>query len=211
MKSEHPEPVKGIDAASLAPDGPSSGDAPGRPAAMYGVEANDPQGRLVDRSGTSVADMRQITALMQAMGNLRDVEERLSQASLEYMKLGKTDMRALHFLIVSSNTGGVVTASVLANHLRITSASTTKLLDRLERDGHITRSPHPSDRRSHSIHITEETRTVAMETVGAQQARRFHAAARLSPAERDVVIRFLRDTAVELETGMEWVRQTAGE
>lgn len=211
MNSERPEREKGIDVAPYPDvDADSARPSVGSPA-MYAVEANDPEGRLVNRGGVSDADMRQIAALMQAMGELRQAEERLSQASLEYMKLGKTDMRALHFLIVSGNTGQVVTASTLAAHLGITSASTTKLLDRLERDGHIRRRPHPSDRRSQSIHITEETHTAARETVGAQQSRRFHAAARLTPAERDVVIRFLKDTAVELETGMDWAREPGGE
>lgn len=205
MNSEHPEQKKAIDVAPpVSVDVASAERSSGPPTVMYGAEANDPDGRLLDRSGVSEADRRQINALMQAMGELRDAEERLSKASLEYMQLGKTDMRALHFLIVSGNTGHVVTASTLAAHLGITSASTTKLLDRLERDGHIRRRPHPSDRRSQSIHITEETHTAARETVGAQQARRFHAAARLTPAERDVVIRFLKDTAAELETGMDW-------
>ena len=211
MKSENPEPREGIVAAARPADDALSGDVAEGPPAMYAMAANDPDGRLVDSSGVSEADMRQITELMQATGALREVEDRLSRASLEYMKLGKTDMRALHFLIVAGNTGRVVTASTLAAHLGITSASTTKLLDRLERDGHIRRRPHPTDRRSQSVHITEETKTAAMETVGAQQSRRFHAAARLTPAEREVVIRFLRDTAIELETGMDWARETTGE
>lgn len=37
-----------------------------------------------------------------------------------------------------------------------------------------------------------------METVGRQQAKRFHAAARLPGDERDVVIRFLRDMTAEI-------------
>ena len=152
MNSEHPEQKKAIDVAPpVSVDVASAERSSGPPTVMYGAEANDPDGRLLDRSGVSEADRRQITALMQAMGELRDAEERLLKASLEYMQLGKTDMRALHFLIVSGNTGHVVTASTLAAHLGITSASTTKLLDRLERDGHIRRRPHPSDRRSQSI------------------------------------------------------------
>lgn len=168
---------------------------------VYDVAANDPGGRLVDRSAVSEADLAQISELMRAVGELRDVEDRLNEASQEYMKLGRTDMRALHFLIVSENRGQVVTAAAIAAHLHITSASTTKLLDRLERAGHITRSPHPSDRRALAIRITEQTRKAATDSVGVYQARRFHAAARLSRQERDVVIRFLRDMAQELAGG----------
>ena len=185
-------------------EGGDQEDVPSDQVSLYAVDANDPHKRLIDRAGVSPADVEQINVLMQAMRDLREAENHLNDASLEYMKLGKTDMRALHLLIVSGHQEQVVTASVLAAHLNITSASTTKLLDRLERGGHIVRTPHPSDRRSQAIRITPETHASAVETVGAQQSRRFYAAARLTREEREVVIRFLRDTAAELRTGMEW-------
>jgi DNA-binding MarR family transcriptional regulator len=114
------------------------------------------------------------------------------------MRLNRTDMRTLHFLIASAHRGEVVTPSAIASHLGISTASTTKLLDRLERGGHITRESHPSDRRALVIRVTSETHQAAMSTVGRQQARRFNAAARLTPHEREVVIRFLTDMADEL-------------
>lgn len=191
---------------SMHPAAEDPADTAPVPGHIYDVEVNDPHSRLIDRTDVSAADVAQINELMRAMGELRAAEEKLNQASLEYMKLGRTDMRALHYLIVSENSERVITASALAEHLDITSASTTKLLDRLERGGHIVRTPHPSDRRSQAISITTGTRTAAMQTVGAQQSRRFYAAARLSPAEREVVIRFLRDTAAEMSTGMDWAR-----
>ncbi|MCS5478817.1 MarR family transcriptional regulator [Corynebacterium sp. YIM 101645] len=211
MHPEHPAREQQAEAGAYPATPAVDPVVPGVPPGVYGIEANDPHSRLIDRSDVSGGDVAQITELMQAMGALREVEDRVSEASLEYMKLGKTDMRALHFLIVAENTAQTVTASSLAAHLGITSASTTKLLDRLERGGHLMRRPHPSDRRSQSIHITDETRTAAMETVGVQHSRRFHAAARLSPAEREVVTRFLRDTAVELEVGLDWGRGETSE
>lgn len=183
----------------------STPDQPHSAGALYGVESNDPDGRLIDRSGVSAADMADIGALMAALGALRESEDRLSEASLAYMKLGRTDMRALHFLIVAENEGRVATPGAIAAHLRITTPSTTKLLDRLERGGHITRAIHPTDRRAFAIAITPETREAAIRTVGAQQARRFHAAARLTTTERQTVTRFLRDMAQEIDvTGQEW-------
>jgi DNA-binding MarR family transcriptional regulator len=167
-------------------------------AAVYDVEASDPQSELVDRSGMRPSDVAQVSALMRALGGLRDAEDRLSEASLRYMRLNRTDMRALHFLIVCENQGTVATPGAIAAHLSISTASTTKLLDRLARGGHILRSAHPSDRRALAITITPESRRAAMETVGRQHAKRFHAAARLSAEERDVVIRFLDDMAAEI-------------
>jgi hypothetical protein len=48
-----------------------------------------------------------------------------------------------------------------------------------------------------------------METVGRQQAKRFYAAARLTPAERDVVIRFLTDMTEEITLRDEpWLQES---
>lgn len=171
--------------------------------AIYDVDISDPSGELVDRSGLSEDDIRAINGIMQALGALRDAEKKLSAASLRYMKLNQTDMRALHFLIASENSGVTATPGAIAAHLGISTASTTKLLDRLERGVHITRSPHPSDRRALAIAITPETRRSAIETVGRQHSRRFIAAARLSPAEREVVRRFLADMTREIALGDE--------
>lgn len=176
-------------------------DRGGRPPAddeVYDVDVSDPRGELVDRSAMEPHDVAQVSTLMKALGALRAAEDRLSEASLRYMKLNRTDMRALHFLIACANKNVLATPGALAAHLHISTASTTKLLDRLERGGHITRAPHPTDRRALAISITPETHRAAMETVGRQHAKRFHAAVRLSPQERDVVIRFLADMTAEI-------------
>ncbi len=123
----------------------------------------------------------------------------MSEASQRYMKLGETDMRALRLLIAAQRQGVVVTPGSIAEHLAISTASTTKLLDRLERGGHIRRLPHPTDRRSLTIEITDDTRVAARETVGRAHARRFDVVAALSPEERAVVADFfdaLEATAV---------------
>lgn len=177
------------------------------PTNIYDVNAADPQSQLVDRSTMPTADVSHIGELMAALGRLRSAEQQLSDASLKYMKLNQSDMRALHYLIVAANTQEIVTPGIIANHLKISTASTTKLLDRLENAGHVTRQPHPTDRRALSINITPKTRQAAMDTVGRQQAKRFHAAARLTTEERDVVIRFLDDMAKEISlTDEEWAQ-----
>ncbi len=168
------------------------------PPNVYDVNAADPDSQLIDRSTVAPADVQHIGELMAALGRLRSAEQQLSDASLKYMKLNQTDMRALHYLMVAANTQGIATPGAIANHLKISTASTTKLLDRLENAGHIIRSPHPRDRRALAISITAKTRQAAMDTVGRQQAKRFHAAARLTAEERDVVIRFLDDMTNEI-------------
>jgi len=177
-------------------------------AAIYDVEASDPRSALVDRSGVAPEDLQQIALVMGALGELREAEQKLSRASRRYMQLNETDMRALHYLIVCANRHAIATPGGIAQHLAISTASTTKLLDRLEKGGHILRSPHPTDRRALAITITEETRHAAMQTVGRQQAKRFYAAARLTREERAVVIRFLEDMTQEIALPDEaWVTE----
>ena len=177
---------------------------------LYDVDASDPQSELIDRSSLDPVDVRQIGELMAALGRLREAEHVLSEASLSYMKLNETDMRALHYLIVAGNQGQTVTPGALSTHLKISTASTTKMLDRLERAGHITRQAHPTDRRALAIFITPETHTAAMNTVGRQQSKRFYAAARLSREERATVIRFLDDMTHEISLSDEaWANPEA--
>ena len=188
----------------------TDGDTTSVSSHLYDVDSSDPESQLVDRSALDGDEVRQIGALMAALGALREAEQLLSDASLRYMKLNQTDMRALHYLIVSANRGAIATPGAIAAHLKISTASTTKLLDRLARAGHIARESHPTDRRALAISITSQTQTAAMNTVGRQQAKRFHSAARLNPAEREVVIRFLQDMTSELSIAdAAWANESA--
>ena len=153
----------------------------------------DPSQELVKRATMDDAEVDSVVSVLAALRAWSDAELKMSRASQEHMKLNATDMKALRFLMASRNTDAVVTPGLLAETLQISTASTTKLLDRLEKAGHIKRSPHPTDRRALMITVTDSTRTEARETVGRLHARRFEAAARLSPDERAVVVRFLTD------------------
>lgn len=170
-------------------------------AALFRVDASDPDHTLVDRANLSPETVAGVNEVMTALGRLKRAEQELSDASLRYMKLNQTDMRALHYLIVAGNTGELVTPGALAQHLGISTASTTKMLDRLERGQHVRRDPHPSDRRALVITITPDSHRIARETVGRQHAKRFGAAAKLSPAERAIVAAFLTDMADALTLG----------
>ncbi|MDO5372994.1 MAG: MarR family transcriptional regulator [Corynebacterium glutamicum] len=165
---------------------------------IYDVKASDPKSELVDRSGMSEEDIAQIGRLMKSLASLRDVERSIGEASARYMELSAPDMRALHYLIVAGNAGEVVTPGMLGAHLKLSPASVTKTLNRLEKGGHIVRKVHPVDRRAFALTVTDATRGEAMRTLGKHQARRFDAAKRLTPQEREVVIRFLQDMAQEL-------------
>lgn len=151
----------------------------------------DRAGRMLQLHGIDEAELGQIVRVMDAMFAWRAAEARVSEASRRYMRLGDNDMKALRLSMVMADRNEPVTARDIAQHLGISSASTTKLLDRLEAGGHIRRTPHPSDRRALAVVVEPETRAAAEATVGREHARRFRVAAALTPDEREIVIRFL--------------------
>ena len=153
----------------------------------------DPDQQLVDYSTLSEAEIAQIVRVLVGIRQWREAEQHLSLQSRNHMHLNETDMKALRFLVVAQNQGRIATPGALAEHLNISSASTTKLLDRLSAAGHIDRSPHPTDRRALMITITKHTHEQVRATVGRSHARRFDVAKRLTPDEREIVIRFLSD------------------
>ncbi len=162
---------------------------------MMDPRVMDRDQELVRRAGMADADVDQVVGVLEALRRWKETERRMSEASRRYWRLGETDMRALRFVIAMQNHGRVVTPGAIAEHLGITTASTTKLIDRLAAGDHVRRFPHPSDRRSLAIEVTEEARRAARETVGRSHARRFDAAARLTVREREIVTRFLDDLA----------------
>jgi DNA-binding MarR family transcriptional regulator len=74
------------------------------------------------------------------------------------MDMNASDVAALRMLIVREQRGQAVSPHDLARHLRISTASTTKLLDRLTASGHLERRPHPHDRRARVVVLTQESR-----------------------------------------------------
>ncbi|SES02431.1 DNA-binding transcriptional regulator, MarR family [Propionibacterium cyclohexanicum] len=169
----------------------------------FSVRANDPQAELIAHDALDPEEMAQVDAIMAASAALQQTERRIAAASQRYMALGRTDMHAIHFLLVQENLGLEVSPSSLAHHLGITTASTTKLLDRLVKAGHIERVPNPTDRRSWRIKVLPETRLAALRTVGQIQAARVGPLRRLSEGERGTVLRYLRQTRQALEQALE--------
>lgn len=162
-------------------------EVPQHPGVRYFSRESD----LVDRSHLAEADIDQCVRVMEALRGWQEAARTLSEASKRYMKLNESDMRAIRMIIRAQQQGRLVTPKDIAHEVGISSASTTKLVERLVAGGHLLRTQHPSDRRTVCIEVTESTRISAHETIGRQHARRFAAAAAMSPDDREAVIRFL--------------------
>nr|WP_231707737.1 MarR family transcriptional regulator [Arthrobacter sp. zg-Y919] len=88
-------------------------------------------------------------------------------------------------------TGGSLGPKDLSRLLGISTASTTALIDRLERGGYVQRRARPHDRRAWEIVPTDTSDTEVRATVGTMHQRMMQAAAELSPQDAETVIRFM--------------------
>ncbi|WP_292859517.1 MarR family transcriptional regulator [Microbacterium sp.] len=105
--------------------------------------------------------------------------------------LGENELRILQLLLTRRRDGFDVKPSEISRHLGISSASTTALIDRLERQGSVERRTHPTDRRSILIAPTDRAVDEVADVVDAFADRVGRAIDALSVAERAVVIGFL--------------------
>lgn len=152
----------------------------------------DPLGEVVSREALPDETVAEVAEVLEAMHEWGAAERAASKSARDFMKLGQTDMQALRYLIAARNQRLEVTPSMIAQHVEVTPAAMTKILDRLERAGHVRRVPHQTDRRRLTIEVSEATRLDARESIGRRHARRFHAIAGLSPEDRAAVLRFYR-------------------
>ncbi|MEV5508695.1 MarR family winged helix-turn-helix transcriptional regulator [Streptomyces orinoci] len=74
--------------------------------------------------------------------------------------VNETDLRCLEILMQETKEAA---PKLLATRLGLTTGSTTTLLDRLEKAGYITRSPHPTDRRKTIVRATEQAERLGRE------------------------------------------------
>ena len=121
----------------------------------------------------------------------RGAEEAMRRRTRDSMHMGTTDLQALRFLIKAQSEQRIVSGRNLADHLGMTSASVTALLDRLTTSGHVQRTPHPTNRRSNMITATPGSDDEVRQTLGAMHARMIDAAKALSPADAALVQGFL--------------------
>ncbi|MCR2812044.1 MarR family transcriptional regulator [Microbacterium sp. zg.Y1090] len=101
---------------------------------------------------------RAVRSALQAVRSFSDSVDRMHSGMKDEMEMNATDVAALRMLIMREQRGVSVSPHDVSRHLRISTASTTKLLDRLSESGHIVRRRHPSDRRALIVALTDRTR-----------------------------------------------------
>lgn len=141
------------------------------------------------------AVMRVLTSI-RAMG---DAMERMHSDMKGDMRMNATDVAALRLLVIREQQARSVSPRDIARHLRISTASTTKLLDRLVESGHVERQPHPQDRRSRVVGLTDRARVAFFRVFGERLLAMRTMALRYDEAELDVIARFLDDLSEAMD------------
>jgi DNA-binding MarR family transcriptional regulator len=109
-------------------------------------------------------------------------------------RLHPTDLRALIHLLDAARAGTVATPGRLGEQLRLNSASTTGLIDRLEKAGHVRRVRDTQDRRRVLLTVEEQAIALGWSFFGPLITELATAMRSFSDAELDTVRRFLLTT-----------------
>lgn len=167
-----------------------------RPAA--GPRAGDP-----DRDPRDAAsDERRTELVLRALRAVRgfgDAHDRMSGSLKHGMGMNASDVAALRLLVIREEQGRAVSPNEIARHLRISTASTTKLLDRLAASGHVRRAPHPSDRRARVIELTDASRAEFFRSYGPHLAALRDALAPFDDDELDAAARVMNAVSAALD------------
>ncbi|GAA5199446.1 MarR family winged helix-turn-helix transcriptional regulator [Microbacterium jejuense] len=138
---------------------------------------------------------RAVMRVLTSIRGMSDAMERMHSGMKGDMDMNATDVAALRLLIIREQQKRSVSPHDIARHLRISTASTTKLLDRLEASGHVERLAHPTDRRGRVVVLTDESRAAFFRIFGVRLRAMREMALRFDEDELAIVGRFLDDLA----------------
>jgi DNA-binding MarR family transcriptional regulator len=138
------------------------------------------------------AERERSVAVLEAMRTYRAAESAMRRRTQISMGMGENDLLALRYLITAQQAGQSIGPKELTAYLGISSASTTVLLDRLERGGQMRREHSPFDRRALILVPTATTDEEVRAALGDVPERMVGVANRLNADQARVVIDFLR-------------------
>ena len=120
--------------------------------------------------------------------------------------MSDNELAILRLLLRENSSGRDVMPREISRHLGISSASTTALIDRLERNGMVERVSHPTDRRSILIAATDEAEATIARTLESFESRLVDLTTSLESVERKDVVSFLSALADAADATAETVR-----
>ncbi|OIH96622.1 MULTISPECIES: MarR family winged helix-turn-helix transcriptional regulator [unclassified Curtobacterium] len=136
-------------------------------------------------SGVAAVDV------LNALRRYRSAESAAQRRAREALGIGENALLALRILIDAEHEGRSMNAKDLAERLEITAASTSALVDRLVRSGHVERHPDPNDRRGVILTATGTSMRDALRVIEELDNRALGVTEHLPVDEMAVVVEFL--------------------
>ena len=133
----------------------------------------------------------QAVRVIASLREYRTAEQAMRRRTRESMRMGEADLKALKFLLQAQEEDRITTPVQLGAYLKVKSSSVTAMLDRLTASGHVSRHPHPTDRRSITIRATPGADEEVRHTLTAMHRRMLDVAAELGPQRSEAVVAFL--------------------
>lgn len=177
-------------AADDAPDADASGEWTEEPGEV--ARGEHPDGYWYPEHDSAIDLLAALRTYQAAHGDMR----RRTSAGMD---MNMTDLDALRHVIAHERHEEPLTPLGLARLLRISGASSSKLLDRLTASGHLQRVPNPDDRRSSVVVATDHGHTQVRERLDGLHARMQEAAEQVPEEVRGEVAAFLRRIAAVLD------------
>ena len=125
---------------------------------------------------------------LQLIMELTDVSGLLPHALARRTGLSESELHSLRHLL-----GGPLGPNDLARTLGVTSAASSGIVDRLEARGHVSRQPHPTDKRRTVVVISDSGRVEVLAQMRPMFEGLVAADARLSDEQRTIVDAYLVD------------------
>jgi DNA-binding MarR family transcriptional regulator len=148
--------------------------------------------------GAAAPDDR--AALIDALRRFNIESDRFVEVFATAHRLHRSDMNALAYVSAADEAGAPLTPGQLSAELGLSSPATTALIDRLERVGHLTREPHPSDRRKVALRTREQGMRLAVEFFMPLGRALHQVMDEFDEEQLRVVLRFLERATAAVET-----------
>jgi len=132
---------------------------------------------------------------------VRDADVQLARRLQKLLSLGGSDFAALQYVRQENEAGRPVRASQLASVTGVTSAASTMLVNRLVRDGHLTREPDPADKRVQRLVISAATRKALDDATAKTREELDNVLGSLSDRETRRATRLLQSVVAALDHG----------
>ncbi|MGO1317258.1 MAG: MarR family winged helix-turn-helix transcriptional regulator [Cellulomonadaceae bacterium] len=150
-----------------------------------------------------------VVDLLEAVRRFRRSDQEMRRRMAAQMGMNVADMRALQLVIAAERSAATVTPTDISVELGVSTAATTKLLDRLTASGHLVREPHPTDRRALTLRATAHAHE-ERDRLGPMHAAMADAARAVPVGERATVIGFLEAMADCLDDSVDVAPLTPG-